>query len=149
MITVVTGIRDLSPESYPDVEMAVVEEVADASEVRFGGAIGSDTVALAAACDADPFVMLRAFVPWTLADQPSRAREVLQLCARDIVELRLPRKRWAPIRRNERMLAGADRVLAFTDGRTKGGTASTIRKARTAGLEVVEIPVRSLSSTTW
>ncbi len=52
MITAVTGIRDLAPASYADVELAVLEEATLVDGMRFGGAVGVDTVALAALCDA-------------------------------------------------------------------------------------------------
>lgn len=144
MIVVFSGIRDVSVDSHADIEMAAIEEAATASELRFGAAVGSDSIALRAVCDVDDAEVRRVVVvPFGLLQQPREAVEIVRRCADEVVELRLPRHRASYLRRNDVLLDGADRVVAFTDGRRTGGTAYTIRKARAQGLDVVEIPVAS------
>ncbi len=48
MIVAISGIRNLVGESYITVEETVRKEAAKVAAMRFGGAIGVDTVALAA-----------------------------------------------------------------------------------------------------
>lgn len=139
MRVAVSGIRDLGPAWYAEVELAVLEQAAVASELVFGGALGTDTVALAACCLAT--VPRRVVVPFTVREQPAAAARVIQACATDVDELRLAHRPSSYLRRNDRMLAGAQRLLAFTDGRTTGGTAYTIRKAHALGLQVVVVGV--------
>lgn len=75
-VTAVSGIRDIAPDSFADVELVLAEEVArGVGELRFGGALGVDSIALAAACGAT--AERRVFVPFTLRDQPVEAREVV------------------------------------------------------------------------
>ena len=62
---------------------------------------------------------------------------------------------WGYLRRNDAMLLGpkdavgclvahpADRLVAFTDGRSTGGTAYTIRKARALGIKVEIVSVKA------
>jgi hypothetical protein len=143
VIVAVSGIRDLSPQSYADVELAIIEEMIDVDEMRFGGALGVDTVALRVACElADVETTLVVIVPCSAADQPREAREAFA-CASRIVELGLPRSRGAYLRRNDVLLDGADKLIAFTDGRATGGTAYTIERATRAGLDVRIVPVSS------
>lgn len=149
VITVVSGIRELDPGSIPDVELALAEELAQPglTEVRLGGALGVDTVALAAACFGPPHVRVVVVVPFTLDKQPALARQQVQACRTvGVLELRLPAGKSAYLRRNDKMLEGAQRLLAFTDGRTSGGTAYTIDRARRLGLEVDVVPVGSVAS---
>jgi hypothetical protein len=94
-----SGIRELSEESVPDVELAMADELAlNPSEIRFGGARGSDTVALEAICGSHP--RLSVFVPFSLNDQPVEAAEAARRCATHIVELHLPKSRSSFLRRN-------------------------------------------------
>lgn len=138
-VVAVTGIRDLDPGSVPDVDLAVVEEARRAGEMRFGGARGSDTVALRAACGLD--IERVVYVPFRLRDQPEDARHAVRTCASRIVEMRLVRERSSYRRRNEALLRGASLLLAFTDGIDTGGTAWTIRRARALGIPVSVVPV--------
>jgi predicted amidophosphoribosyltransferase len=142
MIVAVSGIRDLSEASIADVELAAIEEATEVDEMRFGGAAGVDTAALAAICDAPIYKTV--IVPYRLRDQPHNATQVAKDCADHIIEMRLPRSRTAPLRRNDLLLDGADRLLAFTDGRETGGTYYTIQEATERGLDVVVVPVVSL-----
>jgi adenine/guanine phosphoribosyltransferase-like PRPP-binding protein len=140
MIVAFSGIRDLLISSDADVELTAIEAAIDADQLRFGGALGSDTVALAAVCGSE--AELAVYVPFTVDKQPKEAREAIRSCADRVAELHLPWSRSAYLQRNEMMLRGADKLIAFTDGRTDGGTAWTIRKAQEMGLEVEIVPVR-------
>lgn len=142
MITVFSGIRDLDDASLADVELVVADEVVDAAECRFGGALGVDTAALLAACEVAGPARLKVFVPDVLARQPREARNAVERCADEIVELHLPiGVKRSFLDRNEAMLAGADRLVAFTDGRATGGTAYTIRRALERRIDVSVVPV--------
>jgi len=139
MIVAVSGIRDLAAASFVDVETAVIKEATQADTMRFGGAIGVDTVALAALCNVS--IHKTVIVPYRLDDQPHEAAVVVRRCANETLEMNLPRSRSAYLRRNDALLKGADRLLAFSDGRQTGGTSYTIRKAKALGLHVVVVAV--------
>lgn len=139
MIVAISGIRNLVGESYITVEETVRKEAAKVAAMRFGGAIGVDTVALAAVCELP--LHKTVIVPYRLVDQPRAAATVVRRCADEILELHLPRSREAYLRRNDALLEGADRLLAFSDGRETGGTYYTIKAAKARGLEVVVVPV--------
>ncbi len=150
MIGVVTGIRDLSRASERAVDRAIAEALErDLDEMRFGGARGTDTVALRAAFawrqvrgSAKP--LLRVYVPGRLIEQPAEARAVADRCADAVVGLGLPLQHASSyLDRNEAMLEGADTLLAFTDGRMQGGTAWTLQRAAERGMEVVTVSVRA------
>ena len=145
-VVAVTGIRDLDPTSIPDVELALADAMATAKEVRFGGALGVDTVALRAAARLRGarrrVPRLVVYVPFRASDQPAAARGVIAL-ADEVVELRLPRSKWAYLRRNDKMLDGATRALAFTDGKRSGGTHYTAKKATDLGIPVTRVLVQS------
>lgn len=141
-IVVISGIRDLAPQSHADVEIAVADAVVDADEMRFGGALGVDTVALVAAREAaDVETALRVFVPGLLAAQPRTAIQAIKACADEVVELGMRPTRDSYLRRNDAMLKGASRLWAFTDGRTTGGTAYTIERALATGVKVETVQV--------
>ncbi len=135
MITAVTGIRDLAAASLVDVHLATLEAASESEEMRFGGARGSDTEALREACG---HTFCRVIVPGSLDDQPTDAAQVARRCADSIEELRdarFPRVA-AYYARNQALVRGADRVLAFTDGSLRGGTAWTIQYAAQRGVPV-------------
>jgi hypothetical protein len=46
MIIAVTGIRELDEASVLDVELATLDAASASTQMRFGGADGSDTIAL-------------------------------------------------------------------------------------------------------
>lgn len=148
MIIAFTGIRDIDPASTDAVRRAVeAEYVHDPLELRFGGAIGADTYALAAASICRPLgvrTKLVVIVPFRLVDQPKAARFVAERHADEVRELRLSRvDKSGYFVRNAALVKGAARVVAFTDGRRSGGTYHTMSLARRAGLDLVVIPVRS------
>lgn len=141
MIVAFTGIRDVDPRMSDVIDMAVLDEVAaGATELRFGGAIGSDTIALEAACDhGSPRRVV--YVPFRVGQQPWAARRAIEHCADEIVELDLPSGKRAFLVRNDAMIKGVQRVVAFTDGRTTGGTHYTSSRAERAGIPVSIVPV--------
>ena len=142
MVVAFTGIRDLSSASIPDVEDAVADVLSERPrELRFGGAVGADCAALSAACVGDGSACVVVVVPFKVADQPQLCRDLISRCANRIVELGLPKARWAYLRRNDRLLDDADLLVAFTDGRKSGGTAYTIGEAHNRGIEVRIVPV--------
>jgi predicted Rossmann fold nucleotide-binding protein DprA/Smf involved in DNA uptake len=140
MIVAITGIRDLAPIDDGLVARAIYDACETATEMRFGGALGVDTIALLAALERGP--RTRVFVPGKLSQQPASARRAAER-ADEVIELGLVAAPWAYLRRNDKMLEGAARCLGFTDGRETGGTAYTIRKARSLNIEVVRTLVRS------
>lgn len=141
MITAFSGIRDLAQESYGAVEMSVLDAAVTSDELRFGGAMGSDTVALDVACDIDVRSVLHVFVPWTVKDQPKRVQDTIKHA--DIVtELGLPKNNEAYLIRNKVILTGADQLIAFTDSREEGGTAYTIKHALAVNIPVEIVLVK-------
>jgi hypothetical protein len=146
-VTAITGIRDLSSASEPDVWNAIADEIhSGVACMRFGGAEGTDTLALEAACHfrGQRRLSLDVYVPALLGDQSRKAVRVIRKCADEVYELDgEPDSKRSFLRRNDAMIEGADRLLAFTDGRDTGGTSYTIEQALENELEVVVVPVRS------
>jgi len=143
-VTAITGIRDLSSSSEPDVWNAIADEIHSGTTVlRFGGAVGADTVALVAACRfRRPWTRLDVYVPARLDDQPAEAIRAIDACADDVIELDgEPDETASYMRRNDALVNGADRLLAFTDGRDEGGTAYTIDRADELDLDLCLVPV--------
>lgn len=140
MIVAVSGIRDLAHESHADVERGIGYLI-DVDEIRFGGAQGVDTVALAAAIELVD-AHSRVIVPGRLVDQPLESQRVARR-ASEVVEMGMRLDRQAYLRRNDALLEGADLLVAFTNGRISGGTAYTMRRAREAKIAVVTVPVLS------
>jgi len=140
MVIAFTGIRDVDKASEAIIEVAA-QSVALTQELRFGGARGSDSIALEAVCNAPARKVV--YVPNRLADQPKAARRVIERCATHVVELRLGRHKRTYLQRNDAMIDGADRVIAFTDGRRHGGTFYTMRSAAQSGIPVSAVCVGS------
>lgn len=148
MITAISGIRDIHRDSERVVVAALRDllmQTTDAHEVRFGGALGVDTVALEAAKavkahrSAGGRVWLKVIVPFTVGRQPARARTAIESCADEVVELHLPATERVPyFVRNNALLADADQLAAFTDGRTRGGTAYTIQRATKLRIRILQ-----------
>jgi uncharacterized phage-like protein YoqJ len=156
VITVVSGIRELHQSSHADVARTMAVEIERASDaarnsppstLRFGGAIGVDSIALQAARHLRRprhRVIFVVIVPGKLTEQPKFAYQVALRCADKIIELEFPRgAKWAYLRRNDKLLDGAQRLVAFTDGRATGGTAYTIKRAQKSGIDVELVTVRS------
>ena len=113
--------------------------------IRFGGALGIDTIALEIACSNDCGAVLEVVVPFLLDNQPAKAIDAVHRCQSQIVvtELRLPPSKGAYLRRNDYMLNGADLFVAFTDGRQSGGTWYTINRAEKLDIPTLLIEVLS------
>jgi phosphoribosylpyrophosphate synthetase len=145
MIVAITGIRDLAPESESWVWATMEDLVTDpkVKEIRFGGARGSDTIALNAAGNArtGDRPKLVVMVPGKVEHQPPYARDVVRTWADEVKELGLNLKLPSSyIIRNRRLVDGADVLVAFWDGE-KGGTSYTIDYATQRGVPVDVIPV--------
>lgn len=135
-----TGIRNIDDGMFEEIELAVLDEIGTgATELRFGGATGADTFALDAACDAS--VRRVVYLPFRLRDQSSEARDVIEDCADEVIELGRRRgSRDAYMERNRALVDGADRVVGFWDGR-RGGTSYTLDYAHRRGIPVSIVPV--------
>lgn len=147
----ISGIRDLSQWDLPVIEDHMMEVLSErVDQIVFGGARGTDTVALAAACAALAGVRppkLVVVVPKRLKDQPIEAQEWARECADEIIELQAPRlSTEAYRRRNKELISRADALVAFWDG-SQGGTGMTIALAQEAGIPVEIVPLLGQSTT--
>ena len=151
MIVAITGHRHLLPADAALVTARVEALIYDVrpAVVIFGGAVGVDTVALAAAQHHRSHhggtvrahrSRLVVIVPDTVRAQPHDAREAIRLYADEVVEMRNPVKRadgWAAYHaRNHEMVLRADMVLGFWDGDTSSGTGSCLAYATRMGRRV-------------
>lgn len=154
---VVTGIRDIHPADETLVVDRMIRVTLSSPEgVIFGGARGVDTVALRAARRTKTEVgivgpRLVAIVPGTVAQQPKEAREAIQQCADEIIELHLNlKKKSAFFERNRRMITEARLrdsreapiCVAFPSDLLNGGTRSCMADAMRAAVTVEEYVVR-------
>lgn len=152
MTVAFTGIRDLHPDSILRVRDAVFRVISEgAAAMRFGGALGADTVALLTAVfyapDEGPRPSLDVIVPGRIDQQPAEAYLAIRRAigaGATFTELGLDLADsgsfWA---RNRLLIRPAHAVMGFTDGRTRGGTAGTLKLAREAGKLVEEVRVRA------
>ena len=134
----ISGIRDLASGDVTLVETTIGQLLSTPrTELRFGGARGTDTVALTAAGKlAVPSVLLTVIVPGTVSQQPVDAQEAIQKYAHKVVEMKLVLSdKRSYHQRNVALIAEADGLLAFWYGRP-GGTANCISAARQIGLPV-------------
>lgn len=154
---VITGIRDTPAEAWKAIETrmrAILSE--NPREVVFGGARGSDTMALEAAGmwrPASSGTALVVIVPGVLENQPQLAQAATRRYATTLVQLRqVISARTLQARNNAMLMRGLEsdvcRVVAFTDGRSAGGTHNTIQAARRLGIpvEVVLFPKGQVDS---
>jgi uncharacterized phage-like protein YoqJ len=144
----VSGVRDLSPYDLPVIEGVISDVIFEGpEELLFGGARGTDTVALASACttlEGKRPPKLTVIVPRCLKDQPLEAQEWARKCADEIIEIKSPQlDTEAYRRRNQALVNKADRLVAFWDGQSSG-TGMTIDLARKAGIPVEIIKVLGL-----
>lgn len=136
----ISGMRDIVPADYPIIEIQIADILSERpEEVLFGGARGTDTVALAAACamlGGTRPPKLTVIVPKRVKDQPLEAREWISECADEVIELNAPRlDTKAYWQRNKALISRADGLVAFWDGHS-GGTGMTIRLAEEMGKPV-------------
>ncbi len=149
MKVAISGVRDISSHDYPIIEGVVSDILFERpGEIFFGGARGTDTVALAAACailEGTRPPKLTVIVPKRLKDQPMEAQEWAKECADEIVELKAAQLDTEAFRRrNLRLIRHADGLVAFWDGRS-GGTGMTIALAQEAGIPVEVVRILGVS----
>ena len=142
-VVMVTGHRHITSADVATVEREVTELTAAGGVTRmvFGGATGVDTAALYAA-SARPWVHCTVIVPGTVAQQPPDARAAIEARADDVVEMGAPSLADARSysRRNEAMVHGASRVIAFLDGRRESsGSRQCAEYARWQGRPVTVV----------
>lgn len=140
----ITGHRRLPPGAGIVVRETIAMLVAryPGATWRAGGAIGTDQIATDVLLGLGQIVHLILPFPleiqaarWTpiqirqLHDQIARASHVEVLSQRYHVS--------GYHQRNLRLLERADVLVAFTDGRSAGGTASVIRQAKRGGIPVI------------
>jgi predicted Rossmann fold nucleotide-binding protein DprA/Smf involved in DNA uptake len=146
----ISGIRDVSRRDLPVIEDRIAEILSERpDQMLFGGARGTDTVALAAAYAALAGVRpprLIVIVPKRLRDQPIEAQKCARECADEIIELQASRlSTEAYRRRNKELVSRADVLVAFWDGNS-GGTGMTIALAEEAGVPVKIVPLLGQSA---
>ncbi len=147
-VVAITGNRRIAKADREAVRNEIRRLVADpdVGTILFGGAVGADTEALAAAralrSGGRPALVV--VVPDTLDAQPRAARQVAA-SADSIVELGSPIRpgdRWGAYhRRNRWMVDRATRLIAFWNGRTRSGTGATVAYARRVGVPVEIVDV--------
>ena len=142
----ISGIRDLAANATALIEQTIARLLSTPrTELRFGGARGTDTVALAAAGRlAVPDVLLTVIVPGTVSQQPVDAQEAIRKYGQRLVEMKLVlADKRSYQQRNIALLAEADGLLAFWHGRP-GGTANCVSAARQIKLPVEVIWLKGL-----
>ena len=90
----------------------------------------------------NPSVTLEAAIPYKkrLEAKDSSFQRLIKLC--DSIHITADTyAKSVYINRNMYMVGKSERVIAVSDGRESGGTAFTIRYARTRGIEPIIIPV--------
>lgn len=144
----ITGHRDLGPLSKKRVwaSMKILVAKPHVGVIYFGGALGTDTIALKAALHyrigKRPHLVV--VVPDTTSHQPAAARD--WICQADeVVELGNPITQddgWASFKkRNEFLVDHGSCLVAFFNGNYKSGTGHAIRYAEKNGLTVYKILV--------
>lgn len=156
VVTMMTGTRDIEESDHGVIQRAVHDELAEVQpeQFLFGGAQGSDSVALKSAGTLkDQFgydTELVVIVPWTLEDQPDDAIPVIEEYADRVIEMNHD----SPVgsapgyhARNDELIDRADRCRGFWDGESSG-TESTLEKADENGLHIREHPLGDYGHTT-
>lgn len=152
LLVAVSGIRDIEPEDADRVVAPAMQKVCDDHplEIRFGGARGVDTIALAAALRYRyRKTQLTIIVPGFLSEQPPIARRVAERALQErhtrLIELELPLNVPTSFTAsNIRLLhphkgEKVDALLAFRHSRqgVKGGTLQTMKQAKYHDIPVV------------
>lgn len=138
----ITGTRNVAPEGRELIRKALSEIITSRNDIEaiiFGGARGTDTVALECAYEIREeqkrnFELI-VVVPFKIEKQPREAQEAILKYASRVIELSLPFSMGGYHKRNEEMVKMADMILAFWD-RKDGGTSHTIERARKHGKEI-------------
>ena len=149
-VLVISGIRDLAPESVPKLKTALhlALTMLKPEVIRLGGAKGVDTEALKVLGDLETSPRLEVWLPCSIGDAPIQSQLALPR-ADCVIELgRDPSRATSYLLRNKAMLDGAgggreaNALLAFTDGQRSGGTHRTIQAALKLGLPVYIVIVK-------
>jgi len=151
MRVAVTGTRTMNARVENSIRLVIPLIACDdaVEEMRFGGAIGSDTLALKVAGDylrtIGKSTDLSVFLPWAVASQPIEAQEVIEEYATIIVENCGLGKEHPWRARNEAMILGihdkprVDSLVAFWEGnKVRSGTYMTINIARSNGIYIYD-----------
>jgi len=134
----ISGVRDLSTDDTALVKTTIARLLSTPhTELRFGGARGTDTIALTTAGRlAVPNVLLTVIVPGIVSQQPVDAQEAIRRYAQRVIEMKLVLSdKRSYQQRNVALIAEADGLLAFWHGKP-GGTANCVNAARQIGLPV-------------
>ncbi len=138
----ITGTRDVAPGGRELIKRALNEVIASRNDIEaiiFGGARGTDTVALECAYEIKREMQrnfeLIVVVPFKIEKQPRAAQDAILKYATRVIELNLPFSMGGYHKRNEELVKMADLILAFWD-RKDGGTSDTIERARKHGKEI-------------
>jgi len=116
-------------------------------EIRFGGALGIDSIALEAAGLSSRDIPLLVFVPFKIGDQPSLAEDCIRQFGTIVYEdlgadepEPFPGRKTAIVPRLPHLEIGpVDRVDAFWKGQTRSGTYMTMNIAKNSSIEVLDI----------
>jgi hypothetical protein len=144
-IVAITGSRKILEQDFGIVKTVMKELVNSPAvfEIRFGGAIGVDSLALQyaleARLDCSKSPRFKVILPDTLEQQPIRTHEVTRR-ADEVIELKqkiYAMNGYASIRaRNLALVTGAHELRSFWDGNFYGGTKMTMNLAPT-GCKVI------------
>jgi hypothetical protein len=136
MIVAITGSRVVSLQGREKIHRIMKEVVEDRNvkAIRFGGAEGSDTIALEAALLTRKGTKpkLTVLLPNRLSDQPTETHNIT-LRADEVIELGRHITSGDGFQsyhlRNDDLIHPANVVVAFWNGKDASGTLSVIRKA--------------------
>jgi predicted Rossmann fold nucleotide-binding protein DprA/Smf involved in DNA uptake len=155
-IIAITGNRKLAQTDFNIISQTMEELVKDetVSTIYFGGAIGSDTLALNEAA-AYKYAYMRTdvedidlicVVPDTLDKQPFKTQTVSKHLSSKLIELKnkiSPDDNYASYHaRNHYMVNNATEVVAFWNGDTNSGTWSTIKYAKATNKPVTIVNIQ-------
>jgi uncharacterized phage-like protein YoqJ len=143
----ITGTRNINPERQALIEKTLTEIITSRNDIEaiiFGGAKGTDTIALECAYkikqEQQKNFELVVVIPFIIDKQPREARDAIKRCAERLIELKLPYSKGGYLKRNEEMVKMADLLIAFRD-KNDGGTSNTIENARKFKKEIQIIEV--------
>lgn len=148
----VTGHREIPTEQMARVRQALFREVCRAYEDGYriflsGFADGADQLfaeAVSMLRRQHPEVCLMAVIPFPARERSLRRRPRAAYLLAQCQEVIVTGERYLSSAyrvRNQYLVEHAGRVIAVYDGRSRGGTASTVRMAQRAAREIVFLPV--------
>lgn len=134
----ITGSREFDIRESRLIHAAIAEIVSNpfVREIRFGGALGVDTLALREAIRYTRRPRLVVVVPGMIWQQPGYAAGMAR-AADEIVELGLPYSDSNRYRKhNQHLVDAADMLWVFWNGDECSGPAMTMRMAKKKGIPV-------------